>query len=72
MAFNNNYKTGYCITSVELFERFNKKKLSVRIGGGINVYGCDTKQELSAHVFTYFMYLVILDIIFNSTTFQID
>lgn len=65
------YNRGYPITSRELFTRFKVNEINIRIGHGVSQYGCDAKQDLCGVVFTYFMYLIILDIIFNNVTYKI-
>ena len=61
------YKTGYCFTSRELFDTLNLKllKIPTKI---TRKYG-DCLQDLCGIVLSYCLYLIILDIIENNTTF---
>lgn len=65
------YKTSHCITSVELYRKFNKGKIKLTKKQFLKDYKVDTKQELAAQVFTYCLYLITLDIINNNIIFAL-
>ncbi len=62
------YKTGYCFTSRELFDTLNLKELNISTKV-VKQYKMDCLQDLCGAVLTYCLYLIILDIIENNTTF---
>ena len=64
------YTTDYCFTSMDLFDSKYKKKLGVNMKH-VRAYKQDMIKELCSQIFTYFFYLVILDIIENNVTFVI-
>lgn len=63
-----NYKTGYCFTSLDLYEKFDttsvKMPKAYHKNGGKN-----TLKESFASMLTYLFYLIVLDIIENNVTF---
>ena len=63
------YKTGYCFTARDLFDNFNLKALNIPTKLYYGVYKAQTLTEFCASIFTYCMYLIILDIIKNNVTF---
>lgn len=65
------YKTSHCITSVELYRKYRKDKIKLKKKQIIKDYKVDTRQELAAKVFTYCLYLIILDIINNNVIFAL-
>lgn len=65
------YKTSHCITSVELYRKFKKDKIKLKKKQILKEFKADTKQELAAKVFTYCLYLIILDIINNNVIFAL-
>ena len=62
------YPTDFCFTSQDIFDSAHKSKLGVNMKH-VRAYKQDTIKELCSQVFTYFFYLVILDIIENNVTF---
>lgn len=62
------YPTDFCFTSQDIFDSAYKSKLGVNMKH-VKAYKQDTIKELCSQVFTYFFYLVILDIIENNVTF---
>lgn len=62
------YKTDYCFTSQDIFDTPYKKKLGINMKH-VREYKQDMIKELCSQIFTYFFYLVILDIIENNVTF---
>ena len=62
------YRTDYCFTSMDLFDSKYKKKLGVNMKH-VRAYKQDMIKELCSQIFTYFFYLVVLDIIENNVTF---
>ena len=62
------YRTDYCFTSMDLFDSKYKKKLGINMKH-VRAYKQDMIKELCSQIFTYFFYLVILDIIENNVTF---
>lgn len=65
------YTTTHCMTSVDFFRKFNKKKIKLLKKEFCKAYKADDKQELSAKVFTYCLYLIMLDIINNNVIFAL-
>ena len=61
------YRTDYCFTSMDLFDSKYKKKLGVNMKH-VRAYKQDMIKELCSQIFTYFFYLVVLDIIENNVT----
>lgn len=64
-----NYKTGYCFTSKDLFENWNWLSLGIKRSVYYDKYHWKCLEHFIAHIFLYFMYLVLLDIIHNNVTF---
>ena len=64
------YRTDYCFTSMDLFDSKYKKKLGINMKH-VRAYKQDMIKELCSQIFTYFFYLVVLDIIENNVTFVI-
>ena len=63
------YISNHCITTLELFKRFNKKKLKLTKKIYNKDYKTDSKLECAAKIFNYCLYLIILDIIENNVIF---
>lgn len=63
------WKTGYCFTQKDLFDNFNLKKLKIKRDTVTKKYGCNSKQKFCGKVFTYCLYLILLDIIEKNATF---
>ena len=64
-----NYKTGFCFTSRDLFDRWNWLQLGIKNEVYYKKYKCKSLDYFLAQIFLYFMFLVLLDIIENNTTF---
>lgn len=64
-----NYKTGYCFNSKDLFENWDWLSLGIKKQVYYNKYHVKCLEHFIAQVFLYYMYLVLLDIIYNNTTF---
>ncbi len=62
------YNTDFCFTSQDLYDSAYKSKLGVNMKH-VRAYKQDMIKELCSQIFTYFFYLVILDIIENNVTF---
>lgn len=63
-----NYKTGYCFTSHELYEKFKHDNVEMPKSYHLNG-GMDTLQESFGSILSHFLELVVLDIIENNSTF---
>lgn len=64
-----NYKTGYCFTSRDLFEGWDYLSLGIKKKVYYHTYHFQSLDYFIASIFLYYMYLVLLDIIENNTTF---
>ena len=62
------YATDFCFTSKDIYDSAYKSKLGVNMKH-VRAYKQDMIKELCSQIFTYFFYLVILDIIENNVTF---
>lgn len=62
------YATDFCFTSQDIYDTAYKSKLGVNMKH-VRAYKQDMIRELCSQIFTYFFYLVILDIIENNVTF---
>ena len=62
------YKTDFCFTSQDIYDTAYKSKLGITMKH-VRAYKQDMIRELCSQIFTYFFYLVILDIIENNVTF---
>lgn len=62
------YNTDFCFTSQDIYDTAYKSKLGVNMKH-VRAYKQDMIKELCSQIFTYFFYLVILDIIENNVTF---
>ena len=62
------YNTDFCFTSQDIYDTAYKSKLGVNMKH-VRAYKQDMIRELCSQIFTYFFYLVILDIIENNVTF---
>lgn len=62
------YKTDFCFTSQDIYDTAYKSKLGINMKH-VRAYKQDMIRELCSQIFTYFFYLVVLDIIENNVTF---
>jgi len=62
------YYTDYCFTSQDIYDTAEKSKLGINMNH-VRAYKQDMIRELCSQIFTYFFYLVVLDIIENNVTF---
>ena len=62
------YATDFCFTSQDIYDTAYKSKLGITMKH-VRAYKQDMIRELCSQIFTYFFYLVILDIIENNVTF---
>ena len=63
------YNTSYYLNQEELFTGFDIKSLDVKRSTLRRAYKNSTTLDMCGRVFTYFLYLVLLDIIENNITF---
>ena len=64
-----NYKTGYCFSSVELFDNFDVTSVKMPSRYAQKYRNKDSKKEMFGEMLTYLLYLIVLDIIENNVTF---
>lgn len=64
-----NLKTGYSFNASELFTNFNIKHITTNHKVLKEKYKTREKREIAVKVFLYAIYLILLDIIENNTTF---
>ena len=64
------YATSWCFTSQDLFDNINFAQFGWS-NAFYKLFKTDRWKKLVGMVFTYFMYLVILDIIENNITFEL-
>lgn len=65
------YKTGYCFTSLDLYDNFNTNQLRIKKEYCKQKYKANNKIELCARVLTYLFYLIVSDIVKNNVTFEL-
>ena len=63
--------TSYTISVRELFCTFNPKIIKTPLSVLSEVFKTKHKQRIAAKVFTYFVYLILQDIIDNNVTFKL-
>lgn len=68
MGRRRKYKSDYCFTNKDLFDNFDSASLSLPEAKDRS-RGKRTRREYVSNVFMYCLYLIILDIIENNTTF---
>ena len=66
----NNYKTGYCFNTRELYDPINPAKWNITMDFA-KEQGFSSHRSLCGHVLCYLLYLIILDIIENNVTFEL-
>jgi len=59
----------YCFRTIDLFKKFNTKKLKIKKEICLNTYNCHLRKDFCVLVFLLLMCLIILDIIENNITF---
>lgn len=63
-----NFPSDHCFTAKDIYDSAQKSKWGINMKH-VRAYKQDMIRELCAQIFTYFFYLVILDIIENNVTF---
>lgn len=63
-----NFPSDHCFTAKDIYDSAQKSKWGINMKH-VRTYKQDMIRELCAQIFTYFFYLVILDIIENNVTF---
>lgn len=71
LFFKMYYKNSHCISSFELFRKFNRSKIKRKYKQYLKEYKADNKQQLAAKIFNYCFYLILLDIIKNNIIFAL-